>query len=283
MKRSGPSAVAAIAADVAAWAIGRREKGRENEDAGARARRGEQSRSRRTGDRRHGEGEDVVGDEVTRARARALGVGVDGRRRLMLDDDARLEDALFDSSSTEVSLRGGRANLPRVDSFEGEIKFEDVLPSIESAVVVPDEEEGRRPPTPGTTRPWLSETPSDETESEPLERSPTTHVLKSPRRNGSMNFVSAEDEHERSLRLLSTPTLAPRVRRLDSPLTPRSPQASERALDIFMNGENVDTQPFSRSTSISSIVSAFTPISRTTSQGDISGNTSAPFSSKKIS
>lgn len=276
MKRSGPSAVAAIAADVAVRALGGRAGAAEDEVDGLE-RRVTRLRLRRMSERWSGEGKGVVDDGAVDADGAddADGAKADGRGRRRLEDSARLDDdALFDSSSTEVSLRGGNANLPRADSFEGEIKFEDVLPSIEGAVVVPDEEEGRRPPTPGKTRDWLKESPAQlvETASEPCERSPTTDVLKSPKRNGSMVFVSAEDEHARSLRLLNTPTLAPRVRRLESPSTPGSPLVSERALDRFASGENFESQPFSRSASISSIVSAFTPISRTTSQGDLANN-----------
>lgn len=188
-----------------------------------------------------------VGDVVDRS-GRSDGTRIDTRE-------------IFSASSTENSLHGGRrfARLPRVDSFEGEIKFDSVLPSLDAEIS--SEDDGRRAPTPGKTRSWLKEADQalpEEAETTRNLRTSENALLQSPKRNGSMTFVTADDDDTR-LRLVTTPkTLAPRPRRPDSP--------SSSPHNTFAEG----SQGVSRSTSISSFASAFSPLSRAASKGDFS-------------
>ena len=148
---------------------------------------------------------------VAAAAAAVVAAGKGGRvvKKLnavgVVEDSARVydEDELFSANSMEGSLRGGDgyrgergdASLPRVDSFEGELKFASVLPCADDDESRGKEEAvGRRPPAPGKTRVWLedgsavgeggsgSASPM-QIDDEPSRRASQEILLKSPRRN----------------------------------------------------------------------------------------------------
>ena len=143
----------------------------------------------------------------------------------------------------------------RKNSFDGEIKFESALPTASDDAVIPTEEGGRRPPTPGKTRPWLKESRATPMQVDD-ERAKTCgdavpSILASPKRNGSMLILNAED-HDTKMRCVGTPTLV-------GVESPSAGTPSERSI------ETSDHKPFSRSASTLSTVSlasAFSPVSR---------------------
>ena len=223
----------------------------------------------------------------------------------VVEDSARVydEDELFSANSMEGSLRGGDgyrgergdASLPRVDSFEGELKFASVLPCADDDESRGKEEAvGRRPPAPGKTRVWLedgsavgeggsgSASPM-QIDDESSRRASQEILLKSPRRNGSMTFMPT-DANYRALLVASPTAVKPRARRLDadggSPSS-RCESPAEKLGDgtaMMMTSAEAKTPPFSRTSSNLSNISlpsAFSPvsrpISRNTSKGDLEG------------
>ena len=221
----------------------------------------------------------------------------------VVEDSARVydEDELFSANSMEESLRGGNARrsgerdaaLPRVDSFEGELKFASVLPSADEESLAKEEAVGRRPPAPGKTRVWLEDgsvagdggsgsTSPMQIDDESLRRASQENLLKSPRRNGSMTFMPT-DANYRALLVASPTAVKPCARRLDadggSPSRCESP--AEKLGDgtaMMMTSAEAKTPPFSRTSSNLSNISlpsAFSPmsrpISRNTSKGDLEG------------
>ena len=259
-RTDSPNAIAAIAVDVAVRALG----GRRATEAG-------------TASDEASEVVDALLPRVTRlsVRKRLSGRGgkSDREGRVGADEmgfDAMDADTLFGERSTEGSLRGGTAMFhERKNSFDGEIKFESALPTASDDAVIPTEEGGRRPPTPGKTRPWLKESRATPMQVDD-ERAKTCgdavpSILASPKRNGSMLILNAED-HDTKMRCVGTPTLVPRARRaeVNSPTlvgveSPSAGTPSEQSI------ETSDHKPFSRSASTLSTVSlasAFSPVSR---------------------
>lgn len=256
-----PSAIAAIAADVAVRALGGR-RAREAGTASAEA---------------SAEVVDALLPRVTRmsVRKRLSGCGGKSDRGAGIGEgdvglDAMDVDTLFGERSTEGSLRGGTAMFhERKNSFDGEIKFESALPTASSDAMIPTEEGGRRPPTPGKTRPWLKESRAapmqvdDESAKSCVDAVPS--ILASPKRNGSMLILNVGD-HDPKMHCVGTPTVVPRARRaeVNSPTlvgveSPSAGSPSERSI------ETSDHKPFSRSASTLSTVSlasAFSPVSR---------------------
>ena len=219
----------------------------------------------------------------------------------VVDDSARVydEDELFSANSMEGSLRSGDcyderdASLPRVDSFEGELKFASMLPTADEESLAKEEAVGRRPPAPGKTRVWLEDgsvagdggsgsTSPMQIDDESARRASQEILLKSPRRNGSMTFMPTDANH-RALLVASPTAVKPRARRLDadggSPARCESP--AEKLGDgtaMMMTSAEAKTPPFSRTSSNLSNISlpsAFSPvsrpISRNTSKGDLEG------------
>lgn len=221
----------------------------------------------------------------------------------VVEDSARVydEDELFSANSMEGSLRSGDgyrgerdASLPRVDSFEGELKFASVLPCADDDESRGNEEAvGRRPPAPGKTRVWLEDGSAAgeggsgsaspmQIDDESSRRASQEILLKSPRRNGSMTFMPT-DANYRALLVASPTAVKPRARRLDadggSPSRCESP--AEKLGDgtaMMMTSAEAKTPPFSRTSSNLSNISlpsAFSPmsrpISRNTSKGDLEG------------
>lgn len=220
----------------------------------------------------------------------------------VVEDSARVydEDELFSANSMEGSLRSGDANrdardasLPRVDSFEGELKFASVLPCADDEGLGKEEAVGRRPPTPGKTRVWLEDgsaageggsgsTSPMQIDDESSRRASQQNLLKSPRRNGSMTFMPMDADY-RALLVASPTAVKPRARRLDadggSPARCESP--AEKLGDgtaMMMTSAEAKTPTFSRTSSNLSNISlpsAFSPvsrpISRNTSKGDLEG------------
>ena len=198
--------------------------------------------------------------------------------------DAVDEDALFSESAMEGSLRGGANAF--VDSMDDggleTIKFESALASAEEADARL-EEDGRRPPTPGKARAWLVKegggrdaSPTRGEEEETGTRA-AAGVLKSPKRNGSMQFLTAVDE-TRS-RLVATPVLLPRVRSIDAgSLGSPSGSISERSMEIDGGETETGATRVSSSLCASSTLSnasAFSPVasrsvSRNASMVDVS-------------
>ena len=193
--------------------------------------------------------------------------------------DAVDEDALFSESAMEGSLRGGANAF--VDSMDDggleTIKFESALASAEEA-------DGRRPPTPGKARAWLVKEGGgrDASPTRGEEESTGTRaaagVLKSPKRNGSMQFLTAVDDETRS-RLVATPVLLPRVRSIDAgSLGSPSGSISERSMEIDGGETETGATRVSSSLCASSTLSnasAFSPVasrsvSRNASMVDVS-------------
>ena len=199
--------------------------------------------------------------------------------------DAVDEDALFSESAMEGSLRGGANAF--VDSMDDggleTIKFESALASAEEADARL-EEDGRRPPTPGKARAWLVKegggrdaSPTRGEEEETGTRA-AAGVLKSPKRNGSMQFLTAVDDETRS-RLVATPVLLPRVRSIDAgSLGSPSGSISERSMEIDGGETETGATRVSSSLCASSTLSnasAFSPVasrsvSRNASMVDVS-------------
>ena len=199
--------------------------------------------------------------------------------------DAVDEDALFSESAMEGSLRGGANAF--VDSMDDggleTIKFESALASAEEADAR-REEDGRRPPTPGKARAWLVKegggrdaSPTRGEEEETGTRA-AAGVLKSPKRNGSMQFLTAVDDETRS-RLVATPVLLPRVRSIDAgSLGSPSGSISERSMEIDGGETETGATRVSSSLCASSTLSnasAFSPVasrsvSRNASMVDVS-------------
>jgi len=238
--------------------------------------------------------------KAAEARKRGIQIVGDSRAEGVVEDSARAvydEDELFTANSTEGSLRGGNAHLggdaslPRVDSFEGELKFPSVLPSADEESLAKEEAVGRRPPAPGKTRVWLEDgsaagdggsgsTSPMQIDDESSRRASQEILLKSPRRNGSMTFMPTGANH-RALLVASSTAVKPRARRLDvdggSPSRCESP--TEKLGDgtaMMTNSAEAKTPPFSRTSSNLSNISlpsAFSPvsrpISRNTSKGDL--------------
>ena len=199
--------------------------------------------------------------------------------------DAVDEDALFSESAMEGSLRGGANAF--VDSMDDggleTIKFESALASAEEADAR-REEDGRRPPTPGKARAWLVKEGGgrDASPTRGEEESTGTRaaagVLKSPKRNGSMQFLTAVDDETRS-RLVATPVLLPRVRSIDAgSLGSPSGSISERSMEIDGGETETGATRVSSSLCASSTLSnasAFSPVasrsvSRNASMVDVS-------------
>ena len=199
--------------------------------------------------------------------------------------DAVDEDALFSESAMEGSLRGGANAF--VDSMDDggleTIKFESALASAEEADARL-EEDGRRPPTPGKARAWLVKEGGgrDASPTRGEEESTGTRaaagVLKSPKRNGSMQFLTAVDDETRS-RLVATPVLLPRVRSIDAgSLGSPSGSISERSMEIDGGETETGATRVSSSLCASSTLSnasAFSPVasrsvSRNASMVDVS-------------
>lgn len=274
--RAGPSTVTAIAVDVAARAFTPRDAS--NATVPTTETTAETTAETTT----------VAGVE-TRAmsQSRTRMMMVRGRRRGDADDADSVmvdADALFSDAATEGSLRGGSAAFD--DGGLETIKFESALASAE-AYAAPGEEDGRRPPTPGKARAWLvnegnsgrerdvSPTRGEETSM----RTRTRGVLTSPKRNGSMQFLSAADDETR-LRLVATPTLVPRVRSLDAGSLGGSPTGSisERSMETDGGEHEIGAHRVSSSLCTSSTLSnasAFSPVasrsvSRNASMGDVS-------------
>ncbi len=199
--------------------------------------------------------------------------------------DAVDEDALFSESAMEGSLRGGANAF--VDSMDDggleTIKFESALASAEEADAR-REEDGRRPPTPGKARAWLvkegggRDASPTRGEKESTGTRAAAGVLKSPKRNGSMQFLTAVDDETRS-RLVATPVLLPRVRSIDAgSLGSPSGSISERSMEI--DGGETETGATRVSSSLCasstlSSASAFSPVasrsvSRNASMVDVS-------------
>ena len=199
--------------------------------------------------------------------------------------DAVDEDALFSESAMEGSLRGGANAF--VDSMDDggleTIKFESALASAEEADARL-EEDGRRPPTPGKARAWLvkegrgrAASPTRGEEESTGTRA-AAGVLKSPKRNGSMQFLTAVDDETRS-RLVATPVLLPRVRSIDAgSLGSPSGSISERSMEIDGGETETGATRVSSSLCASSTLSnasAFSPVasrsvSRNASMVDVS-------------
>ena len=213
-----------------------------------------------------------------------------GRRAGAVDedgssDDAVDEDALFSESAMEGSLRGGANAF--VDSMDDggleTIKFESALASAEEADAR-REEDGRRPPTPGKARAWLvkegggRDASPTRGEKESTGTRAAAGVLKSPKRNGSMQFLTAVDDETRS-RLVATPVLLPRVRSIDAgSLGSPSGSISERSMEIDGGETETGATRVSSSLCASSTLSnasAFSPVasrsvSRNASMVDVS-------------
>jgi hypothetical protein len=199
--------------------------------------------------------------------------------------DAVDEDALFSESAMEGSLRGGANAF--VDSMDDggleTIKFESALASAEEADAR-REEDGRRPPTPGKARAWLvkegggRDASPTRGEKESTGTRAAAGVLKSPKRNGSMQFLTAVDDETRS-RLVATPVLLPRVRSIDAgSLGSPSGSISERSMEIDGGETETGATRVSSSLCASSTLSnasAFSPVasrsvSRNASMVDVS-------------
>ena len=276
--RAGPSTVTAIAVDVAARAFTPRDA--------SNARPTTTTTTETTMMT-----ETVAGVEtraMSQSRTRMMtALGRRGRRRGAGAGDAAAEDedgvmvdadALFSDAATEGSLRGGSAAFD--DGGLETIKFESALASAE-AYATPREEDGRRPPTPGKARAWLvNEGKSDGRDVSPTRGEVRTRgVLTSPKRNGSMQFLSADDDETR-LRLVATPTLVPRVRSLDAGSLGGSPSGSisERSMETDGGEHETGAHRVSSSLCASSTLSnasAFSPVasrsvSRNASMGDVS-------------
>ena len=214
-----------------------------------------------------------------------------GSRAGAVDDDADGssdavdEDALFSESAMEGSLRGGANAF--VDSMDDggleTIKFESALASAEEADARL-EEDGRRPPTPGKARAWLvkegggRDASPTRGEKESTGTRAAAGVLKSPKRNGSMQFLTAVDDETRS-RLVATPVLLPRVRSIDAgSLGSPSGSISERSMEIDGGETETGATRVSSSLCASSTLSnasAFSPVasrsvSRNASMVDVS-------------
>ena len=199
--------------------------------------------------------------------------------------DAVDEDALFSESAMEGSLRGGANAF--VDSMDDggleTIKFESALASAEEADAR-REEDGRRPPTPGKARAWLvkegggRDASPTRGEKESTGTRAAAGVLKSPKRNGSMQFLTTVDDETRS-RLVATPVLLPRVRSIDAgSLGSPSGSISERSMEIDGGETETGATRVSSSLCASSTLSnasAFSPVasrsvSRNASMVDVS-------------
>ena len=199
--------------------------------------------------------------------------------------DAVDEDALFSESAMEGSLRGGANAF--VDSMDDggleTIKFESAVASAEEADAR-REEDGRRPPTPGKARAWLvkegggRDVSPTRGEKESTGTRAAAGVLKSPKRNGSMQFLTAVDDETRS-RLVATPVLLPRVRSIDAgSLGSPSGSISERSMEIDGGETETGATRVSSSLCASSTLSnasAFSPVasrsvSRNASMVDVS-------------
>ena len=212
-----------------------------------------------------------------------------GSRAGAVDEDglsgAVDEDALFSESAMEGSLRGGANAF--VDSMDDggleTIKFESALASAEEADAR-REEDGRRPPTPGKARAWLvkegggRDASPTRGEKESTGTRAAAGVLKSPKRNGSMQFLTAVDDETRS-RLVATPVLLPRVRSIDAgSLGSPSGSISERSMEIDGGETETGATRVSSSLCASSTLSnasAFSPVasrsvSRNASMVDVS-------------
>ncbi len=199
--------------------------------------------------------------------------------------DAVDEDALFSESAMEGSLRGGANAF--VDSMDDggleTIKFESARARAEEADAR-REEDGRRPPTPGKARAWLvkegggRDASPTRGEKESTGTRAAAGVLKSPKRNGSMQFLTAVDDETRS-RLVATPVLLPRVRSIDAgSLGSPSGSISERSMEIDGGETETGATRVSSSLCASSTLSnasAFIPVasrsvSRNASMVDVS-------------
>ena len=258
---------------------------------------------------------DALRDRVTRlsvrkqreeeaARAQHEGMWVGGKRDVgvgganagferLIEDSAYALDVneLFSVNSMEGSLRGGNSMMEsshgRRDSFEGELKFTSALPSVEdlaSGEWVRGSENGRRPPTPGKQRDWLTGDVDDSSSAMQVDdKSPPNEgrrrlrsgenrgavgVLASPKRNGSMSFVR-HGSHGDDRSLVTSPTaVKPRARRLE---LDGSPNLANSPCDMFGENvpENASSGPFSRTSSTLSTISlpsAFSPVSQTMSR-----------------
>mgnify|MGYP004295665837 CR=1 FL=1 len=227
---------------------------------------------------------------VGRGRMMRIRGGARGGSRAGAREDADAEatavdeDALFSESAMEGSLRGGANAF--VDSMDDggleTIKFESALASAEDDARL--EEDGRRPPTPGKARAWLVKEGGgrDASPTRGEEESTGTRaaagVLKSPKRNGSMQFLTAVDDETRS-RLVATPVLLPRVRSIDAgSLGSPSGSISERSMEIDGGETETGATRVSSSLCASSTLSnasAFSPVasrsvSRNASMVDVS-------------
>jgi len=274
--RAGPSTVTAIAVDVAARAF----TPRDVSDATVPT---TETTAETTAETMAG----VETRAMSQSRTRMM-TALGRRRGGDADEDGVMvdADALFSDAATEGSLRGGSASSAFDDGGLETIKFESALASAE-AYAAPGEEDGRRPPTPGKARAWLvnegnsgrerdvSPTRGEETSM----RTRTRAVLTSPKRNGSMQFLSADDDETR-LRLVATPTLVPRVRSLDAGSLGGSPTGSisERSMETDGGEHEIGAHRVSSSLCASSTLSnasAFSPmasrsVSRNASMGDVS-------------
>ena len=225
---------------------------------------------------------------VGRGRMMRIRGGEDGGSRAGAREDADAEatavdeDALFSESAMEGSLRDANAFVDSMDDGGLEtIKFESALASAEDDARL--EEDGRRPPTPGKARAWLvkegggRDASPTRGEEESTGTRAAVRVLKSPKRNGSMQFLTAVDE-TRS-RLVATPVLLPRVRSIDAgSLGSPSGSISERSMEIDGGETETGATRVSSSLCASSTLSnasAFSPVasrsvSRNASMVDVS-------------
>ena len=227
---------------------------------------------------------------VGRGRMMRIRGGEDGGSRAGAREDADAEatavdeDALFSESAMEGSLRGANAFVDSMDDGGLEtIKFESALASAEEDDARL-EEDGRRPPTPGKARAWLvkegggRDASPTRGEKESTGTRAAAGVLKSPKRNGSMQFLTAVDDETRS-RLVATPVLLPRVRSIDAgSLGSPSGSISERSMEIDGGETETGATRVSSSLCASSTLSnasAFSPVasrsvSRNASMVDVS-------------